>query len=467
MSAPILRVLTAIIVFSVSVNIHLTGTAQCESQQPTLISLGITDDLSTRQVVSWRTDPGVTAGYAEIVRDEPGPELENKAKKVTAASITKQDYGYEYTYYRVSLENLEPDTRYVYRVGNDECRSEWFQFKTAQKEDNPFSFIFISDVQHGLDSQYPRVIREAAFTAPQASFYLFTGDLTNSATDNEFKAFFQAGGWLLASKPVAAIPDNHEYRENSQGTRNAELAGFWGNMFAFPNNSPRELNEMGSYYFDYQNTRFIMINNKDFLKKDQTESYLKWLEQLFRENTKKWLIVAQHQPVVPIAAHRNKGAFYDLVFPLYEKYGVDLVLTGHDHGYSRGGIELNGARKKSIKGPVYVVSIAGSRMYTLGYSQWYDRMGSDVQLFQHIEMNDKSLNFKAYTATGHIYDEFEIKKNKSKKQFRELVPDYPEATDFPLNPRKKLSEEEIKEVEKKQRDYIRRQGSFGRSKGAR
>lgn len=459
MLIPIPRILIILVILSVFAGVPSAVTAQCESQKPGLISLGITDDLSTRQVISWRTDPGVTDGYAELVRDESGPNLEQKAKRLAAAAITKNDYGDEYTYFRVSLDSLEPDTRYVYRVGNGKCRSEWFQFKTAQKGDRPFSFVFISDVQHGIDSQYPRVIREAAAVAPQSSFYLFTGDLTNSATDKEFKAFFQAGSWLLASKPVAAIPDNHEYREDRQGVKNAELASFWRNMFAFPANSPRELNEMGSYYFDYQNTRFIMINNKDLLKKDRTAAYLKWLEQLLKENDRKWLIVAQHQPVVPITAHRKRGSFYDLVVPLYEKYGVDLVLTGHDHGYSRGGIELNGARKKSIKGPVYIVSVAGSGMYTPGYSPWYDRMGADLQLFQHIEMKDKSLNFKAYTATGHIYDEFEIRKGKAKKLFRELIPDYPEATDLPLNPRNKLTPEKVQEVEKLQKDYIRRQSS--------
>src|SRR5690606_9586852 len=151
-----------------------------------------------------------------------------------------------------------------------------------------------------------------------------------------------------------------------------------------------------------------------------------------------WLIVCQHRPVEPVAVHRKRGSFYDLIVPLYEKYGVDLVLTGHDHSYARGGIGLNGESQKEIKGPVYVVSIAGSGMYTPGFTSWYDRMGTDVQLFQHIELNDNTLIYNAYTATGHLYDAFEIEKESQTKRFREIAVDYPEATTLPRNPRKPL-----------------------------
>jgi hypothetical protein len=435
--------------------LSLQSHAQCNHGALQLVSLGISENMSRNQSVSWRTHAAVTRSYLQIVEDNAGPNLEGGAIILPAKSISKEDYGLKFTYHRSELTDLKPNTQYAYRVGADQCWTEWFQFKTAKATDEPFSFVYISDVQHGIANQYPRVIRQSAFTAPDASLFLFTGDLTNKATDPEFKDFFAAGSWLLASKPVAAIPDNHEYRRKTENEKESELASFWNNMFAYPDNAPGSLKQMGNYYFDYQNTRFIMLNNKDLLDPGQTSHYLQWIESLLQNNPMKWTVVAQHQPVVPIALHRKKSKFYDMVFPLYEKYGVDLVLTGHDHGYSRGGIGLNGKTEKKIKGPVYIVSIAGSGMYTLGYEPWYDRLGSDVQLFQHIEMGDRVLSYKAYTATGRLYDAFTIKKTGGSKSFKELRPEVDEANEIPLNPRRKLTAEEETDVRKRRDNYLK------------
>ena len=56
--------------------------------------------------------------------------------------------------------------------------------------------------------------------------------------------------------------------------------------------------------------------------------------------------------------------------PLFEKYDVDLVVQGHDHAYGRGNLNANeqglpeGAdAATSHTGPVYLVSVAGPKMY--------------------------------------------------------------------------------------------------------
>ena len=86
--------------------------------------------------------------------------------------------------------------------------------------------------------------------------------------------------------------------------------------------------------------------------------------------------------------------------PVLQKHGVDLVLQGHDHTYARG-------RKG---GPVYVVSVAGPKQYAGGDREWASRKATGVQLFQAISVDGGELTYKAYTATGALYDAFRLSK---------------------------------------------------------
>jgi len=103
----------------------------------------------------------------------------------------------------------------------------------------------------------------------------------------------------------------------------------------------------------------------------------------------------------------------DAFLPLIDKYGVDLVLTGHDHVYSRSHNLKNNAVVPALeKGTVYVVSVSGSKAYPLNpmSSKLMAKTGEKVQLFQTISIDGLSLKYRSYTATGDLFDAFELKK---------------------------------------------------------
>ena len=88
-----------------------------------------------------------------------------------------------------------------------------------------------------------------------------------------------------------------------------------------------------------------------------------WLEGLLKDNPNKWTVVTFHHPVYSTTGTRNNPNVRGQWGPLFEKYGVDLVLQGHDHSYGRGNVAT--ARKSSTvhNGTVYVVSVSGGKMY--------------------------------------------------------------------------------------------------------
>ena len=264
--------------------------------------------------------------------------------------------------------------------------------------------------------------------------------------------------WLPATKPIVVVPDNHEYHVTPGIKSRTELASVWGHLFSYPQNAPDSLSRLGNYFFDYQGVRFIMMNSKAFSDYEKPYKYqvLEWLEDKLKNNPNSWTIVVHHQPMYSIADGRSGTTNQKYLKPLYDKYSVDLVLSGHDHGYSR--IGLRGSKSKSgkINSPVYVVSVAGEQMYVSAYPDSCDRLASNTQLFQNVRINGNVLNFKTFEATGKLYDEFELIKKKSGKYMVSKIPDYGERTELPKSRKRKYTDEEWLQLEKRRQEYLGR-----------
>ena len=94
--------------------------------------------------------------------------------------------------------------------------------------------------------------------------------------------------------------------------------------------------------------------------------------------------------------------------PVFDKYRVDMVLTGHDHTYGRSNVATGASTQQG--GTVYVVSVSGPKMYSLERAPWMQRSGEDTQLYQIIRVDGKQLRYEARTARGALYDAFTLTK---------------------------------------------------------
>lgn len=146
---------------------------------PDRIVLSWNGDPAHSQAVTWRTDASIGKALAQIAVAEPGPGFAEKATDVPATTtLYESDLGPAH-YHSVVFKDLEPATRYAYRVGDGVNWSEWIQFSTASDKPEPFSFIYFGDAQNNLRAYWSRVVREAHRDAPKAAFLLHAGDLVN------------------------------------------------------------------------------------------------------------------------------------------------------------------------------------------------------------------------------------------------------------------------------------------------
>jgi len=156
------------------------------------------------------------------------------------------------------------------------------------------------------------------------------------------------------------------------------------------------------YRFTKGNVAFYSLNS-NYMDKKQ----VKWLEDELAKDTSDWKICFFHHPPYSSAkAHGSDGQLREVVEPIFVKYGVNVVLTGHDHVYER---------IKPQKGIYYFVSGAGGKLRTGDVSETsqlteksYDR---DLH-FMLFEVAGDQMYFQAISRTGETIDSGMIARRK-------------------------------------------------------
>jgi 3',5'-cyclic AMP phosphodiesterase CpdA len=393
------------------------------SRIPDRIILSWTKDPAHSQAVTWRTDTTASKALAELALAFPGPKPDKKPARIDAlTTLLESDLG-KANYHTVLFDDLAPSTRYAYRVGDGVNWSEWIHFQTASDKAEQFTFVYFGDAQNDIKSLWSRVIREAYADAPRARFLLHAGDLVNIGDrDAEWGEWFGAAGWVNAMIPCVATPGNHEYVAK-------KLTSHWRPQFAFPENGPKGLEEV-TYYLDFQGTRIISLDSNV-----EQERQVPWLENMLAKNSNTWTIVTFHHPLFAAAKGRDNAKLRALWKPVLDKYRVDLVLQGHDHTYTRTGLDVpenisqanlsSGADRTTSHGAtVYVISVSGPKMYKLERQPYMKRAAEQTQLYQIIHIDGPELRYEARTATGDLYDAFTLKKRPGKSnELVERIPD--------------------------------------------
>jgi 3',5'-cyclic AMP phosphodiesterase CpdA len=404
---------------------------------PDRIVLTWVSDPSRSQAVTWRTDDSVERGLAEIALSEDGPGFAGHAERLVAATQLLPDEDLPAHYHTVNFTDLEPATKYAYRVGDGVNWSEWNQFTTAAAGARPFTFVYFGDAQTDVHSHWSRVVREAYRDAPRAAFLLHAGDLVNRCNaDGEWGEWFAASSHIHRMIPCIATPGNHEYTGATAQARlfrrgrppaAESLSQHWRPTFAYPEHGPPGLEET-VYWIDYQGTRIISLNSNERID-EQTG----WLRNALQHNPNAWTIVTFHHPIYSSRSARDNVELRNAWQPMFDEFRVDLVLQGHDHTYARTGLLTHQNAPSGVTarnpaaGTVYVVSVSGPKMYPLDSRDIMRREAEDTQLYQIIDVDADRIRYEARTATGRLYDAFSLtKRGRMPNALVDHIPETPE-----------------------------------------
>ena len=149
------------------------------------------------------------------------------------------------------------------------------------------------------------------------------------------------------------------------------------------------------YSVEYQDILIIVLNSTGHLEK-QTEYNVK--EKLSKTKAK-WKIVTNHHSVFSPASGRDFKYARKIWKPLFDKYGVDLVLNGHDHMQevtyllNRHQLIYQEILKHYMSLLLAVLNNINSIKNKLSYqADGYksDKLGQQIQFFQVISIKNKN-----------------------------------------------------------------------------
>jgi len=371
------------------------------------IVLTWSDDPRTSQAIQWRTSPEVKRGYvayqkrALVNRLQPERFLKVKADTHTLSDdfLINDPLIHRHT---VRLSGLEPDTSYIYCVG-DGSRDGWSElseFTTAPERSEAFTFVYMGDAQNGLD-RWGSLVHHAFRERPDAAFYLMAGDLVNRGAErDDWDSLFANAAGVYDRRQLVPVIGNHEC-QGGHPTLYLE-------QFALPLNGPPDTEPERAYAFHYSNALFVILDSN--LK---PETQTAWLEEQLANTKATWKFVSYHHPAYSSAPNRDNAALRAAWTPLFDKYHVDLALQGHDHAYLRTYPLKNEARVESHgDGTTYIVSVSGTKMYGQAERDTTAFGMTDVSTYQvlDIQISGNRLVYRAYDIDGTLRDSFVIEK---------------------------------------------------------
>lgn len=406
---------------------------------PNRIMLSLGEDADYDRAVSWRCDSIITKAWVSILEKSTNIKQTIEAK----GTIVKTPGGSS-AFYRAELKNLR-EGDYRYQVGNSGGLSDWREF-TVQKKDDSLSFLYLGDIQDKVNGLSDTIFSHINKKYPNLDFWMFAGDAVERPLDKYWEEFYSSGDSIFDRKPIIACTGNHEYYKAVF----KRLDNRWTHYWPLPKNGPR-LFKGRACSWEMENASIISLDTDGIQGMGTYFAQFYWARRILKTTNKKWKIVFMHHPVQSAGEGRSTIIMRILFKMMFDKYGVDLVLQGHDHSYSRYTAKEDGVKKT----PAYVVSTCSRKCYDIEIDENADRLGSCVKLYQLLNITKNKLSYKSYTIDDEYYDGFSIMNIDSKKVFLDEKPVTAEKleTTARFKRKKSKSEKEARREEIDKRNY--------------
>jgi 3',5'-cyclic AMP phosphodiesterase CpdA len=272
-----------------------------------------------------------------------GNQLNLKAYSVTRGLIQTNSH-----IHKITLRNLKPATTYSYKIYTQEIlvlgaynatvgdtvSSDILSFTTPGLYDEKVSALIFNDI-HNEGSKFGRMVEKSGLT--DYDFMFLNGDMINDTTDESRivnSILNPCSDILGGSKPFITVRGNHE-------TRNLYARSFFDYFQMGDDNK-------GYFSFTRGPVFFIALDSGEDKEDNHAEYFglaafdafreeqVSWLEQQLQSDAAikaKFKVVLMHIP--PYHSGDWHGTLHcrQLFTPLFEKYGIAMLISGHTHHY--------------------------------------------------------------------------------------------------------------------------------------
>ena len=363
-------------------------------------------------------------GTVEYAKASEDGEFPSEFTTANATGNQSNDNGFYYN--QATLTNLEENTKYVYRLVNNDTVSKTYEF-TTEDFDGSYNFILAGDPQIGAsgnatnDTEGWKKTLQDSINKFDPDFILSAGDQVNTASNESQYSGYLASEYLT-NTPQANVVGNHDSSSNA-----------YSQHFNLPNVSDKGATTAGSdYWYVYNNTLFMNINSNNM----STAEHKAFMEEAIAANPDaRWKVVSFHHSVYSVANHAVEGDILqrrEELTPVFDELGIDVVLMGHDHVYVRSNIMkgmqvvTDTSNLQSVTDPdgvLYVTanSASGSKYYNIKTdisTEFVAKMDQSKQRsISNIEVSENEFKITTYLYDANnddwaVLDTFAINKTE-------------------------------------------------------
>lgn len=370
----------------------------------------MTADPAHSRVIMWQSDYAVKEPVLEYRMEgkENGETVPVQAEKFT-------DGGRNTWIYRARISGLEPGQTYGYRIRDGKKATAWMSLKAFAG--NTFKALVFPDSQSADYSAWKATAQPAWQRNQDAQFFVNMGDQVDNGQDaSQWNAWFDVVEPMAEKIPMATTVGNHETYDLNWKVRRPEA---YMKLFNLPQNGYAQYPNR-FYSFTVGDVHFVVLDTvfsemKD-LEPNLEQDEIQWFRKDMEQNRQKWNIVVMHKDPLRYAFNpatgrtgRDEGIEQEgkVWMPLFDEYGIDLVLSAHLHTYrNRGHIR---DFRHNPDGPLYILTgVAGDVRYPGLWKQHpldeYVAPQPETDNYLVMTKTDDELQLQAFLPDGTLLD---------------------------------------------------------------
>ena len=300
-----------------------------------------------------------------------------------------QEYGNDHQH-QYKITDLKTSTKYYYRAIAETDTFTGTFYTGPESEDTKVTFLAYGDTRSNPadhDKVAERIIAAYHEDKNAQTIIIHSGDLVRNGDDEEDwdKQFFDPSykniQELFGTLPYLAVMGNHEKT---------------GQLFA--KYYPYQFYADRYYWsFDYGSAHIVIIDQ--YTSYSNGSAQYRWLENDLSATVKPWKFIVMHEPGWSAKEWRNNKDVQNYIQPLCKKYGIQMVITGHNHFYARAHVD----------GVVHITTGGGGAgLYDPDPTFPNIMIVNKSHHFCKIEIDGDSLQFSAIKYDGEIIDKFDL-----------------------------------------------------------
>jgi Calcineurin-like phosphoesterase/IPT/TIG domain len=367
----------------------------------------IQDVRNNRVSILWAT---LESGLGVVEYSSDGIHFDSTVATQRRFEASESGGPADFVQYEGTITGLQPSTDYVYRVSVSGLRvaaGGETRFRTAGP--GPFNFVVLGDSGIASDDQ---IAVAQNILAEKPAFVIHTGDVVympggavGTSIDLYQRNYFNYYYATMSSAPFFPTPGNHDF--------GPALTPYLS-IHSLPKDST-PVADRGRYYsYDWGNVHFVSLDAHESVDNAVNSGglMLRWLDDDLQSTNQFWRVVYFHYP--PFAAGPNmndphSGLIRQYVVPILEKYGVQVVLSGHEHSYQRSQPMRNSSFVAPEAGTSYIASGGGGASLYAVYDGFpIVAFGQSVHHHLRAEVRGTRLTFHAIRHDGVELDTYTI-----------------------------------------------------------